>query len=460
MKSKSGLLLTAVLLNFLLVSSAGQGISGVPEYHMNVRIDPASSEIRCRCEIVNPNDSCFLLTRSMTIHRITSNEKVIVFHKTLSESSDSYLITIPGKIPENIVIEYSGQISEGSFPKSVSMLNMINKGLVELSDHINWYPLIKKIKASVYKLDIDVPSEFVALTNFALKSQKSKDGRSFTHWESQHPVYGITLIAFPGLKKSEIKRDGMTIEIYYSRLPVTYVDSMKNNLLKSLDLLSGLFGVPRSERLVRVAYSPRSAGAYARAPLIVVSENYAIEQRSLKFGAERDFRLNTHEIAHYWSMADTNTPDDWINEGLAEYSALLVSEEIIGKDFSDMMVSEYNEIAKNTRTEYSIIETPGDSRDREVNRYYKPALLLNDLKQTFGYEKMKVFLKALYTGFSDSKKASTSVFLDILEMNFGKDQRVAFEEALNKKTWVTGNKNQEVSLTPPILSSSEHGQAL
>ncbi len=224
-----------------------------------------------------------------------------------------------------------------------------------------------------------------------------------------------------------------------------YIDSMKSNLLRSMSLLTEMFGSQGAESLVRVIYSPRAAGAYARAPLIVVSENYAMEERYHEFGPARDFRLNTHEIAHYWSLADANTPDDWINEGLAEYSALLVSEEIIGKKFSDMMIDEYKEIVSNTPTTNAIAQTPGDSRDRDVNRYYKPALLLNSIKEKFGTEQMNKFLKSLYSGFLYSKKATTQLFLDIFAKNFGKETRDSFAESLYIKNWESQKSPQNIS---------------
>jgi hypothetical protein len=309
---------------------------------------------------------------------------------------------------------------------------MIRPGLAELSDHIAWYPKMKKNIASVYKIDMELPEGYVAVTNCNQLSAKTVKENSLTTWESAKPVYGITLIAAPGLKTSRISRNGMTIEIYYSWLLSPYIESMKTDLLRSLELLTDAFGSPASEQLVRVVYSPRSAGAYARSPLIIVSENYSMEQSEKKFGRERDFHLNTHEIAHYWSLANVNTYDDWINEGLAEYSALFISETVAGKSFTDMMVAEYTDIVSNSPTKYSIAETPADSRDREVNRYYKPTLLLNDIRQKFGEQRMKVFLADLYANFK-SKKATTSIFIDVLEKNYGKETSEGFARAIYSK---------------------------
>jgi hypothetical protein len=431
---------TVILLMTDLLCSLGQGKNHIPEYHLYVHLNPAESSIIGTVIIMNPGDSAFLLTESMNIIKVTSDgREVAFFRKPSNNSENSMEVSLSGKLPKKLVIEYTGQIFPGSYPKTISDLNMINSRLVELSDYIDWYPRAKNNSSFLYKLDVEVPSGFKTIANGFLKNEKSTGSFNLTHWESDAAVYGITLVSAPDLWKSEYTGNGMKVEIYYSRLPVSYVDSMKVGLLKTMNLLSGIFGCPASHNLVRVIYSPRSAGGYARAPLILVSENYALEQINQKFGSARDFRLNAHEIAHYWSRADAGTSDDWINEGLAEYSALLVSEKIIGKEFSDLMLNEYNEIVNNTPTEYSIVETPADSRDREVNRYYKPTLLLNNLKQKYGEEKMKEFLRSLYKGFTEANKANTPLFLDILEKNFGKGTKDSFAAALYMKTWETNS---------------------
>lgn len=152
-----------------------------------------------------------------------------------------------------------------------------------------------------------------------------------------------------------------------------------------------------------------------------------------KYGYARDLRLNIHEIAHYWSMADANTPDDWLNEGLAEYSALLVSEKILGKGFYEQLLKEYRGIVSNSDIRTSIVETQSNSGEREINRYYKPALILNDLCQKFGDEKLERFIASFYSASVSAKGATTPIFLNELEKNLGKEARDSFFKAITLK---------------------------
>jgi aminopeptidase N len=451
MNKELRIFLTAILFCMVMTPDHAQSNS---EYKLSARINPVLGTIEGKCEIKNPGDSAFFLTKGMNITRIYADGRQVLYHHNVS-SINGYtdIITLDGTIPDNLVIEYSGQVTAESYPNNVSSLNMIRNGLVELSDHIKWFPVMRNSKPFLFKFKLDVPKGYEAVTNLIFKKKMTANGRNLTTWESSEPSYGITMLAAPNLKMRSLNKDGVTIEIYYCKLPVTYIDSMKNELLKSMQILTDVFGTRGTNSLVRVIYSPRSAGGYARAPLIMVSENYALEQRGKTFGQARDFRLNAHEIAHYWSRADTNTPDDWINEGLAEYSALLVSEILIGKDFSGVLLDEYTDIVKSSKSKSAIAETSGDSPDREINRYYKPTILLNGLSNKFGDEKMKEFLKELYILFNETGRATTSVFLEAIEAVYGKETKDSFSESLyhNELTADDNNNTKLYSVTDSVF---------
>ena len=429
---------TAIFVSVISLPCSGQVLSN-QECHLYVSVEPDRSRITGKAEIKYPAGLSFLLTKSLNIGKIYSDGREVPFIRNSFSPFDNLYSISPGAgLPNNITIEYSGKIIFDSFPKTVSSINLIKSGLVELSDQIIWYPRMLKCPFCLYKLNINVPSGYVTVTNMNLLDRKPGKLQTLTIWDSSEPCYGISVIAAPGFKKSSINKDGKSVEIYFSRLPLTYVDSMKNYLLNAIIKLSELYGSSGSQNLVRVVYSPRVAGGYARSPLVLVSEYYAIEQRGFDFGQARDFRLNAHEISHYWSLADSNSPDDWINEGLAEYSALLISEEIIGVKFSDMLLKEYNEIVASTPGINSILNTKADSPDRELNRYYKPAILLNDFRVRFGDAKMREFIKSLYACFLKSGKATTALFLEVLNDKFGSVERDSFSLALTRKEWRKG----------------------
>lgn len=431
------LFITAILQLFYCMSFAQDNLQ-IPSYNLRVKIFPLSDSIYCKVEIQNPSDTCFILNSDMKINHILADGIPVSFNKkgpsTLPNSSE---FKIESDLPENLIVEYSGKIIDESFPPIIKNVNMIKPELVELALYVSWYPrLVHNNSSFNFQIGIDVPSNFITVTNGSLKEEKTENDRSLTEWNSFKPGSDILILSAPNLKKSVTAEDGTEIEIYYDKLPETYIDSMKSDLFKSLSRITGILGPSKTNNLIRIGYSPRSAWGYVRAPFIIISENNALHGLNHEFGKARDFRYITHEIAHYWwSSANTSLPDDWINEGLAEYFAFLVSGEIIGKKFTDQLLKEYNEKAYNSITESSIAETENNSPDREVNRYAKPVLIFNEADKRFGHDAMKLFYKNLYNCFLSSGNATTKIFLDEVKKDIGENAYEFFHESLYKRKW-------------------------
>jgi hypothetical protein len=427
-------LITALL--YLPIRSSGQEkVESI--YQLNIQIEPISGIITCKVTISNPNDSAFVLNNDMKIERLIADGKEMKFTKKSSDfmpnASEINFGTVAHK---SLEIEYSGAINAESFPPIVNVANMIKPELVEIAFYVTWYPRLKNGNPFLFSMDVDLPSNFITLTNGYLKQEKKIGDRNKTSWESYEPASDIVILSAPNLKTSKSESRGTIVEISYDKIPSSYIDSMKTSLSISMERLNSLLGSSGSIKPIRVAYSPRKTWGYVRTPFIIVSEGNALDWRQQKFGAARDLRYLTHEIAHYWwHSADINTSEDWINEGLAEYSAFLISEELIGKDFTDQLLSEYKKRVTESKSETPIVETTNNSPDRELNRYAKPVLLFNEARNKFSKEKMDHFLKSLYVRFTTEKKATTEIFLDELGKDIGPEAKEFFRNAINTKKW-------------------------
>ncbi len=433
----TGVLLAAAALAAFSRAAAGEK-SPVPAYTLTIRIDPAAGHIEGRTEIFGLRDTSLMLNAAMKIGRFESAGRAVAYTRTPSRfMPGTSEVIIPAGYRDSLLIEYAGEMNQDSYPPILSAANMVRSGLVELAMYLTWYPRPASGAVFTFNLDADLPSNYVTVTNGAPAGTKEENGRSLTQWKSYAPGNDIALLAAPDLHRADTARGGVAVEIYYDRLPVSYVDSMKTNLLKSLDRLTTLLGKPESAGLIRVAYSPRQAWGYVRMPLIVVSEGNALSWRSREFGTARDFRYLTHEIAHYWwKYANMATPDDWINEGLAEYSAFMVSREVIGKEFAEKLLVECRARASQSKTGDPVAETQGNSADREINRYDKPLLLLNRLRVKYGDAKLDGFLRALYVRFASSNGATTAMFLDVTRKELGAEARAMVQKAIYNKVWV------------------------
>ena len=203
----------------------------------------------------------------------------------------------------------------------------------------------------------------------------------------------------------------------------------------SMQLLTKWYGLPSVKGLLRFVYSPRSGWGYSRIPMFVVSEEYGLSLTGHEFGLARDFHGNGHELSHFWWMiANPDLPDDWINEGLAEFSAFRLSKFFYGEEFAKELIQEYQKHAVESGTETSIVETEADSPDRYINRYEKTTLLFIEARHRFGDRLDQVF-KSLYSTFRGTREATTEAFFEAVKEHLGDEGDRFFREGLHRKNW-------------------------
>jgi aminopeptidase N len=426
----------AAVLTF--AAAAPQTETDPPTYQLNVRLEPAKGTIDVTVEIQSASASTFSLSRDLTIRRTLADGKSVTYHENPSASPEtSRELTVEASAPNRLVIEYGGAIRPESYPPILSQVNMIRRELVELAGYVGWYPRLNPSRPFRFRLVADVPAGFVTVANGRLVGQEQQEGdRARTVWESDEPASDIALVSAPGLHRTAASREGVSVELYAARLPQPYLDSMTSDVGNAVETLSRIIRAPSPSNLIRVVYSPRPGWGYVRKPLIIVSEEGALATRSQKFGPARDLRYIAHEVAHYWwHLADVDTPEDWINEGLSEYTAWLASRKLVGQEFSDLLLEEYRERSANSATTVAIAETENASPDREVNRYARPVLILEEAGRKYGDERMMRFLQSLYRRFSDDGHATTAAFLDEAERRLGPEAKEHFSQALFRKDW-------------------------
>lgn len=429
-----------ILIIFSLLSAfciAGNQKNETANASLKITLNPADSHISGVIEYRFPSDSVFLLTRDLEIESVTADGRNTGFEKVNpAESNYSTTYKLPF-LPKDLVIKFSGVISEDSFPKTISNQNRITSQMLELTDVIDWYPRFKKSDNCTFSLTVMAPKEFGFVTNGTQTEISTNGETTETRFESQTPVSRIFLIGAAGMKNEIVEGNHFKVEIYHTKLPEEYIGRMIKNLAATVEFYQNLYQSAGSNNRIKIIYSPRPAGGYARGSIIVVSEEFAFDQIENQWGFARDFQLNAHEIAHLWSKA--NWEDDWINEGLAEYSAFLASEKFIGTEFAKLLSDEYNAAIENSATQLSILETKGDSWESHINRYYKPTVLLNTLRQKYGEEKMTEFMASLDAAFIQNHGGTTKLFLQTLEEKLGKEANDFFTEGLKRKSWNKSN---------------------
>ncbi len=355
---------TAVL-TILILFMTGTGFSEKKEdfhYYTKARIEPALHRLEAEVWIQNPPSSHFYLQKGFALRQATVEGKAVRFHPDASAAPSMFAqlgtpTVVEAENPHQLYLRYDGEIKE-----AIWECNMIGPDLAELALYSAWFPLFEGWKEFSFEMEINTPVSYLTTTNGQLQKQWKEAGRTITSWTSYAPGIDMVLFASPRLRqlKGEIK--DFQAEVYYDRLSTDVMKPMMERLLKSMERLSSLYGPPQVKGMMRLVYSPRNGQGYSRIPLIIVSEERTKQKLSEPFGEARDFGHNCHELAHFWWMlVDPNTPDDWINEGLAEFSAFRISEEIFGKVFAEMRIGEYRQNASESKTSDSIAETEQSS---------------------------------------------------------------------------------------------------
>ena len=78
----------------------------------------------------------------------------------------------------------------------------MNSEVVELTDLIDWYPRMRKSNPFTWTIQAEVPSGFGLVTNGSISKETQTKGSKKIIAQSLKPVYGISILGSPELKKS------------------------------------------------------------------------------------------------------------------------------------------------------------------------------------------------------------------------------------------------------------------
>ncbi len=192
-----------------------------------------------------------------------------------------------------------------------------------------------------------------------------------------------------------------------------------------------LYGIPYPFPELEIAQMPLGTGFAQAPPGMVQMDGFAyLDKQDLLDTYEfRDAHLREaflpHEIAHQWwaHVVATQTDHDyWMMEMGAEYSAALFSEAANGPAGYEGYVKYWRNrrAAKNTNKTMSLwLSATGRDGDRYIATVYgRGPLLLHELRQSLGYDKMITVLRAILTEWN-GKRMATEDFQMVLEKATG-----------------------------------------
>jgi hypothetical protein len=389
----------------------------LPSYTIEVGIDPATSEINVtgRLENACAADSLRLyLNKHFRLEEVRDSAgRIPTYFDTAGTPlpyTDVTRRVIMERTPCTFSFQYRGQITD-----TLMNVNMVTPDLVELASYSGWYFESPDFRQIRFDVTATLPAGWFVTGNGREVSAEATSGYTRVRFTDAGPGFDIVLVAAPSLRKtSHTSVDGVLVEILSPPADSEPDESVLANLVDALGRYSSWYGPAATRGALRVVYSPRGGWGYSRIPLIISSAAYRNRQLAGPLGPIRVMQGATHELAHFWwSIADVATGDDWINEGLAEYSALAAVTARFGQIARDSLLAVYRRDAARSQTTATIAATPAQSPDRYVNRYEKPALLLAELDSVYGL-RMREALGLVYTRFRGTRAATTAEVLSIM----------------------------------------------
>lgn len=398
-----------------------------PHYDIKLKIDPLSRviDVEGTLFIADPEDlpgeMFFYLDKGLDIRSFALNKTQDLIQGTTT--SDNRFLPAAAKLIMDkdafsqaetieIAFSYGGELSE----LPAYFANTISGEWTEMGLYYPWFPYHPEITLFTYDLEIEIDPSYRV---FGM----GEVNRSDAGWkiENDTPTNDIVVCASEDmeLKQRQIADD--VISIYHHDLTDTLLTRMQGDLTSIITNFNGWFG-SKSQNITLVESKRRKGGGYARIGGVFLGgfnpDDY-LERN------EHYHRYFAHELAHlWWFKAGTNSWEDWLNEGFAEYSALMVVREVFGEDAFTARLKTKAESLEGTPPVWGFDRNTSDSASAVL--YDKAPLLLSKLEAKIGRARFIALCRVLI----DKNMDSTNRFLELLMQSEGQETSDWFAELL------------------------------
>lgn len=426
------------LLAVLLATATVHAQDHLPLYTLKVRLDPAAGriEVAGRLDHACVGDSVRLyLNKAFQIEEFRDSAGPMSVRFDTASSPLPYTDVTRRLVTERractISFRYRGVVAD-----TLMNVNIISPALVELASYSGWYfesPDFKQVK---FDVTVTLPAEFTVTGNGREISSSKTSGYRSVRLRDAAPGFDIVLVAATGFRTTRRTLGSVAVTTYSPAADSAADERTLADLLGALRRYESWYGSAASAGTLNIVDSPRGGWGYSRIPLIINSARHRDRQLLQPLGRMRVMQGAAHELAHFWwSIADVGTGDDWINEGLAEYSAFSAATAEFGQPARDSLLAQYRQDAAQSQTDATIVATAADSRDRYVNRYEKPVLLLAELEQTYGRERVHRALREVYARFHGTRAATTAAVLTIFGQVLSPDAAARLKVCVVDVAW-------------------------
>ena len=364
----------------LSVSSPQVASGDVAVYTGDVAINPQSQKLSARWSIRFAADSAtrdsavFLLNPGLTISRVSGQN---VAGYTSGRRDEDQVVTIrfaPRLAPgaqARIDLDYSGVPVFGS-----DSINRIAPAWVELGLDSYWLPVFADYCERIFgEVRIDLPPDWNAVASGNI----TRDGSSLV-LTTGIPLIDIAFTSSPTLSHT----DAPNTSVFWTRPDSPTVARVLGTAESCRRYLNTRYGASDSLPSVRIVLAPRSGPGYARRNYIVLTDAASTPASALG-------GYICHEFAHFWSSgANASGPENWLNEGFAEYVSSRYVRATFGEAQYDSTVARWQRMSVGQPPIWTLQST---KRPSAQVAYRKAPFLLSRLEDRIGTDKMELFLQ-------------------------------------------------------------------
>ncbi|MFJ8312181.1 MULTISPECIES: M1 family metallopeptidase [unclassified Streptomyces] len=450
--------LAAALLTALAVTSCTGGVDGTPgssgtrdplfprlgndgydvqHYSLDLDYDPASGHLKGGATIVaratKDLSALDLDFAGMDVEEATVDSRPAAVNRAGDELTLRPHDELTGGETFTAYVRYSGS------PKTITdpdgsvegWLRSPDGGVLALGEptgSMTWFPSNNHPSdKATYDIKVTVPDGLQAVSNGELAAKTSINGRTTFSWRTKEPM--ATYLATVAIGPYEIDDKGIT----KSGIPLyTAVDPGVKK--QSAGVVAQLPDI--------MAWEEKNFGPYpfSSTGVVVAPEKaagYALETQNRPVIPLDHFDTSTlvHELTHQW-FGDSVTPavwrDMWLNEGFAQYSEWLWSEDHGGPSAQQLFDEEYAKDDGDEIWSFPPAEPPTAAEVSARPVYVRGAMVVHKIRQAVGDEKFHALLRDWVRTYRHAN-ASTADFTRFVDKEAGTSLSMVWD------TWLYGD---------------------
>lgn len=416
-----------LFLPLLAILVAGSGLREPPELDLAVKLTPATSGISVTAKVRGL--TCTGMTTRVWLNRGLTVDSARVDGRAVTpivDASGAGRIFISAAraidLPcprETAELRYSG--TGRLHPDG---RNQVSPQYIELSYYGAWYPLTADERRRSWRLRTRLPNGWTFASNGQASSAQDQ-----LAIERRDPA-DVVLVASTRFAAAP-EREGTRVLISREASPVAQATAfaLGREAAATAAWLARVLGPSGASSGPTLVFAQRSGPlSYSRLPMIVTP------QADLDAPSDRSLALNIrHEVAHFWSRA-VGAENDWLNEGIAEYLALLRTRDVEGEEIQAALLGRYRREVATAGDGVPILNTTADAQRGYVNRYQRVPLLFDAVERRTGRAAVETTLRRAFALGTD---LSSSRFEELATDVLGAAEAGRIARCLRARDWPT-----------------------